>query len=119
MQSIKGDVSLDRLVLEIPIFMYKNVFFDGEEKLHPCIFAGKLFAMSRSCLKDELLALSSYNIVSEHLKKPEVTYLMSAFNKNAKIFNAASSGTLQISELQAKVLQEAGADLSYFSHITT
>lgn len=115
MQTIKGDVQLDNGRLSIPIFSYKNTFFDGDERLHPAIFAGKLFVMSRVCTKGEVLVLSSENIISEHLKDVDLSYLIKAPNQKARVFNPASAGTLVINQIQLTALVEAGADLSYFT----
>jgi hypothetical protein len=122
MQNVEGDVPVNSDGYIIPIFMYRHVFFDGQEKLHPGIYPGKLFVMSRSCLEEYMcpqktLVLEPGNIDSPYLKKEEVSYLVEAFNKKARMFNAAPSGTLRITSAQAEVLVRMGADLSYFSHI--
>lgn len=122
MQDVEGDVPVNSDGYIIPIFMYRHVFFDGKEKLHPGIYPGKLFVMSRSCLEEfvrpeTLIILTPDSIDSPHLKKDEVSYLVEAFNKKASMFNAAPSGTLRITCAQAEVLVRMGADLSYFSTV--
>jgi len=119
MQGVKRYVQQHSIVLEIPIFSYKNVFNDGEDKLHPAMWCGALFALSRVVYPGmEHIRLSSDQVKSEHTKKSK-GFLIKAPNQDAELLYTSPAGSLLLTEGDFKKLSLLGADINYFHHSTT
>lgn len=118
MQGVKRDVQQHSVVLEIPIFSYKNVFNDGEDKLHPAMWCGVLFALSRVVYPGmEHIKISLDQVKSEHTKKSK-GYLIKAPNQDAELLFTSPAGSLLLTEEDFKKLLPMGADINYFHHST-
>lgn len=105
-------------MLEIPIFSYKNVFNDGDDKLHPAMWCGALFALSRVVYPGmEHIKVSLDQVKSKHTKKSK-GYLIKAPNQDAELLFTSPAGSLLLSEEDFKKLLPLGADINYFHHST-
>lgn len=87
--------------MRAPLYSYRNVFYDGKEKLHPGFKLGEvLFVLSNTRPKlTPYVEFPRSSVDSPHFKgKGDKIYLTSAYNQSAVRFNDVNGGLITITE---------------------
>lgn len=88
--------------MNIEILSYRNVFFDGIDKLHPAFRIGKvLFAISSK--EPQMTPFIPVKVDSIHFKGKE-SYLTTAYNQNAVPFNSVSGGVMIVNDTEREFI---------------
>lgn len=90
----------------IHLFSYRNIFLDGETKLHPGFtHKGRLYALTTRRPEDTpYIEVPADAIHGEHFKPRATMYVTIAYNPDAKRYNNKSGGTIDLTKIDLSPL---------------
>lgn len=93
---------------QVDILSYRDVFHDGEDKLHPAFRLGEVLLVLTNTRPRQtpFVRLESGRVRSGHFKaKGKWVYITYAYNQEAQRFNNIAGGTLRLEDTDLKALE--------------